>query len=243
MHLHLQLMLRALQQTAVSTWNPQKLPKTSAQTNGHATEALPPPPQYANGCSEEQLMQMMYQRIVVLEQRACEQDVKIENLTKQLNLDKTQVDSRYSMGTILWEIKNFQNLVDHLRSNANNLVYSRDCFTSPYGYRFCARLNIQPKHQHLLSLHVHLMQSENDYHLEWPFRGRIRLCMVHPKDITLSQHDTIMTKPEIQAFNQPREFVSTRGFGFVEYANISDIKKKGFCEGDRLVIKIQINLV
>lgn len=239
---HLQLMLRSLQNTAISTWNPQKPQKSSAQTNGHNGGGLPPPPQYANG-AEEQLIQAMYQRIVVLEQRACEQDVKIENLTKQLSSMRTQVDPRYSMGTIIWEIPNFHSLIEHLRSNTNNLVYSRECYTSPYGYKFCARLNIQPKNTHLLSLHVHLMQSENDSHLEWPFIGRIKLCMVHPRDMKLSQHDTIMTKPEILAFHQPKERISTRGFGFVEYANIADIIKRGFCEDDRLVIKIQINMV
>lgn len=242
---HLQLMLRSLQNTAISTWNPQKPHKSNGQTNGHAggsSGVPPPPPQYANG-AEEQLIQAMYQRIVVLEQRACEQDVKIENLNKQLSLQRTQVDPRYSMGTILWEIVNFHNLIDHLRANTNNLVYSRECYTSPYGYKFCARLNIQPKNPHLLSLHVHLMQSENDHHLEWPFIGRIRLCMVHPRDMKLSQHDTIMTKPEILAFHQPKERISTRGFGFVEYANITDIIKRGFCEDDRLLIKIQINMV
>ncbi|XP_075159002.1 TNF-receptor-associated factor 6 [Haematobia irritans] len=236
---HLQLMLRSLQNTAISTWNPQKPTKSPAQTNGHS--GLPPPPQYANG-AEEQLIQAMYQRIVVLEQRACEQDVKIENLNKQISTMRTQVEPRYSCGTIVWEIQNFHKLVEHLRSNPSNLVYSRECYTSPYGYKFCARLNIQPKNLQMLSLHVHLMQSENDCHLEWPFIGRIKLCMVH-RDMKQSQHDTIMTKPDVLAFHQPKEPISHRGFGFVEYANIADIIKRGFCENDRLIIKIQIAMV
>lgn len=241
---HLQLMLRSLQNTAISTWNPQKPNKS--QTNGHhhaGGAALPPPPQYANGGSEEHLIQAMYQRIVVLEQRACEQDVKIENLTKQLASARNQVDARYSNGTIVWEIKNFHNLLDYLRSNTNNLIYSRECYTSPYGYKFCVRLNIQPRNPNILSLHLHLMQSENDKHLEWPFIGRIKLCMVHPRDMKLSQHDTIMTNPEILAFHQPKERINPRGYGFQEYANIPDIINRGFCEDDRLLIKIQINLV
>lgn len=247
---HLQLMLRAMQNTALDSWNPQKVPKGQAQTNGHngkeagngAGRALPPPPQYANG-GEEQLIEAMCQRIVVLEQKSREQDVKIENLTKQLASTRSQLEVHNSHGTIVWEIKDFHNLIEHLRLNVNNLVYSRECYTSPYGYKFCARLNIQPKHPNVLSLHVHLMQSENDIHLKWPFNGRIQLCMVHPKDMTLSHYDTIMTKPDILAFHQPKERISTRGFGFMEYANITDIIKRGFCKDDRLIIKIQINLV
>ncbi|ALC48670.1 Traf4, partial [Drosophila busckii] len=144
-------------------------------------------------------------------------------------------------GTIVWHIEQLSTLVERLRTNVNNQVYSHECYTSPYGYKFCARLNIQPRKPHVLSLHVHLMQSDNDFHLDWPFKGRIKLCMVHPGDANLSQHDTIMTKPEILAFHQPREAISTRGFGFLEYANISNIMQLGFCADDRLLIKIEIN--
>ncbi|XP_054731200.1 TNF receptor-associated factor 6 isoform X2 [Anastrepha obliqua] len=236
---HMQLMLQAFQQTAISTWNPQK--PTSA-SGGKVNGALPPPPpQYANE-ADEQLIQTMYQRIVVLEQRVREQDVKLENLTKQL-VTRPQIDPRYSNGTIVWEITNFRSVVEQLRTDANNLLYSRDFYTSPHGYRFCARLNIQPRNVNLLSLHVHLMQSENDFHLDWPFKGRIKLCMIHPHNPSLSQHDTIMTKPEVMAFHKPQERISTRGFGFVEYAKIVDVMQKGFCEDEKIIIKIQINIV
>lgn len=246
---HMQLLLQVFQQTALSTWNPQKITNGGGEaSNDHCANNTagsvlpPPPPQYANE-ADEQLVQAMCQRIVVLEQRCREQDVKLENLTKQLLATRQHIDPRYSNGIIVWEILNFKALVEQLRANTNNQVYSRDCYTSPYGYKFCARLNIQPKKDHLLSLHVHLMQSENDFHLDWPFKGRIRLCMIHPHDANISQHDTIMTKPEILAFHQPRERISTRGFGFVEYANIADMVRKGFCKDDRVVIKIQINIV
>lgn len=243
---HMQLMLQAFQQTAIATWQPHK-PSSSAsssgQENGHKSGALPPPPaQYANGV-DEQIVQTMYQRIVVLEQRTREQETRIENLNKQLRRQEQPIDARYSNGTIVWQIEQVSALVERLRANANNQVYSHECYTSPYGYKFCARLNIQPRKPHVLSLHVHLMQSENDFHLDWPFKGRIKLCMVHPGDANQSQHDTIMTKPEILAFHQPREAISTRGFGFIEYADISNIMHLGFCANDRLLIKIEINIV
>lgn len=240
---HLQLMLQALQQTAIATWQPQK---SGASTSGSLENGqLPPPPQYANGV-DEQIVQTMYQRIVVLEQRTREQETRLENLQKQLRLARQQqapVDPRYSNGTIIWRIEQFASLVARFRANANNREYSHECYTSPHGYKFCARLNIQPRKPQVLSLHVHLMQSENDYHLDWPFKGRIKLCMVHPTDAGMSQHDTIMTKPEILAFTQPREPISTRGFGFLEYADISNIMQLGFCADDRLLIKIEINIV
>ncbi|KAH8416529.1 hypothetical protein KR222_007730 [Zaprionus bogoriensis] len=243
MPLHMQLMLQAFQQTAIATWQPQKSSSSALENGTHKGAALPPPPaQYANGV-DEQIVQTMYQRIVVLEQRTREQETRIENLNKQLRRQQQPIDARYSNGTIVWQIEQLSALVERLRANANNQVYSHECYTSPYGYKFCARLNIQPRKPHVLSLHVHLMQSENDFHLDWPFKGRIKLCMVHPGDASESQHDTIMTKPEILAFHQPREAISTRGFGFLEYADISNIRQLGFCANDRLLIKIEINIV
>ncbi|XP_067637003.1 TNF receptor-associated factor 6 isoform X2 [Eurosta solidaginis] len=243
---HMQLLLQAFQHTAISTWNPQKatpLATGGVPGTGHKINGVlpPPPPQYANE-ADEQLIQTMYQRIVVLEQRVREQDVKLDNLAKQL-VQHNQIDPRYSNGTIVWEIRNFRTVIEQLRSDANNLLYSNDFYTTPYGYRFCARLNIQPEHANFLSLHVHLMKSENDFHLDWPFKGRIRLGLIHPQDASNSQYDTIMTNPKWLAFHKPQERISTRGFGYLEYAKIADIMHKGFCAEDKVVIKIQINIV
>lgn len=58
-----------------------------------------------------------------------------------------------------------------------------------------------------------------------------------------SQSDTIMSKPEILAFHRPEQSVSPRGFGFVEYAHVQDIVRKGFVDRDTVTIKIQVNLV
>lgn len=94
-----------------------------------------------------------------------------------------------------------------------------------------------------LGLHIHMMQSENDYHLDWPFKGRIKIQLIHPRGLSESQSDTIMSKPEILAFHRPEQRVSPRGFGFVEYACVQEIVRKGFIDRDTLTIKIQVNLV
>lgn len=88
-----------------------------------------------------------------------------------------------------------------------------------------------------------MMQSENDHHLDWPFKGRIKIQLIHPRGLDESQSDTIMSKPEILAFHRPVERVSPRGFGFVEYAWVQDVIRKGFVENDTLTFKIQVTLV
>ena len=67
--------------------------------------------------------------------------------------------------------------------------------------------------------------------------------MINTRDSSQSQSDILMSKPEILAFHRPQEDISPRGFGFMEYALINDIIKRGFVENDCLIIKIQMNIV
>lgn len=183
-------------------------------------------------------------------------------------------------------------------SDPNKMYYSSDTYTSTFGYRYCARINISPKMKEFIGLHIHLMVGPNDYHLDWvshisqqkpqflwfyrsiekqtpillcnfffhaskifnfklwqtdlkllyflshkqPFRGRIKISMIH-RNLNETKHDTIMTKPDILAFHRPTKEVSPRGFGFIDYANINELKNKGFIMMDTLSLKIELNIV
>lgn len=144
------------------------------------------PIQRANSGSQadEDLIKAMYERIVVLEQRSREQESKIEKLTKELATACKACDMvqpRYSYGVIVWELHQFRSKMDLMLDDPNFRFYSNATYTSPHGYKFCARMNIPPKSRECFSLHVHMMQSENDFHLDWPFQGRIKISMVHPR--------------------------------------------------------------
>lgn len=212
---HLDLLLVKFSKSQFENWDPQKSKRTDTD-----------------------LIQSMFERIVVLEQTNRALSIKVENLEAQ------NTRRRFSNGTLIWKIENFRKKVDSMMANPNLMYYSCEAFTNPEGYRFCARLNLSPKARDTLSLHIHLMKSENDYHLEWPFVGRIKISMIHPQDFKQSQIDTIMSKPEVQAFHRPHQEISNRGFGFIEYAFISDIFRRGFVlEDDILTFKIQLNIV
>lgn len=191
------------------------------------------------------LIKGMYERIVVLEQSNREQNHKIEKLNQHVNKLLSQqdvVDPKYSNGVIVWRITQFRSKIDAMNANPNIMFYSNESFTSPYGYKFCARINISPKVKDFIGLHIHLMRSTNDFHLDWPFRGRIKINLIHPNDLSQSQHDTIMSKPDILAFHRPTQDISPRGFGFLEYASVSDIYRY-FIVNDTITIKIQLNIV
>lgn len=191
------------------------------------------------------LMKSMYERIVVLEQQNREKDLKLDKLILQMaksTLNTTTVNPRYSCGVLVWKINQFQSKISAMSADPNAMFYSSEAYTSSHGYRYCCRINISPKFKDFIGLHVHLMKSENDFHLDWPFRGRIKISMIH-RNLNETKHDIIMSKPEILAFHRPSQEISPRGFGFLEYASISHVLNKGFVIMDTLTVKIQLNIV
>lgn len=191
--------------------------------------------------SDPNMLKALYERIIVLEQQTREQDSKLTQLLTQ-QFARTRIDPRYSGGVLVWPITQFRAKVAAMSADPNHMIYSGESYTSPHGYRFCVRLNISAKCPGLIGLHVHLMQSENDFHLDWPFRGRIKISMIH-RNLNETQHDTIMSKPEILAFHRPSQEISPRGFGFLEYAGIEQVLANGFVVGDTLSLKVQLSIV
>lgn len=220
---HIDLLLSNYLKTQYQAWEPLEKAKDSDK------EAI-----LRQQSTTRDLINAMYERIVVLEQQTRENLIKIEKL---------QLMETKRHGTLVWKIEEFKKKIELMQSNPNMMFYSTEAYTSPNEYKFCARINLSHKMRDCLSLHVHLMKSENDYHLSWPFIGRIKISMIHTKDSSQSQTDILMSKPEIGAFHRPQEDISPRGFGFMEYAMIGEIIKKGFIENDCLVIKIQMNIV
>lgn len=115
----------------------------------------------SDGAQEQMdLIRGMYERIVVLEQQYREQSLKVERLT----VDLSKVDAqKYCDGVLVWQLDQFHNQIDLMSNNPNILLYSTEAYTSPHGYKFCARLNISSK------VSVFLIRSKgvNDYFIEF----------------------------------------------------------------------------
>ncbi|XP_013161562.1 PREDICTED: TNF receptor-associated factor 6-like [Papilio xuthus] len=196
------------------------------------------------------LIRALYERVVVLEQRNREQDIVLANLTKQLSalaVAKMKQNSdmllRYCAGNYIWRVDNFQQRLDAMLKDNYKMLYSPGFYTSPNGYRFCVRLNISPQNPLFFALHVHLMKTENDDCLEWPFNGRISFAMINQLDAERTQRDTMMSNSTLVAFRKPTAEICLRGFGYTEYALVSDVVRNGFVKNDVLVIKVNIKCV
>lgn len=224
---HLDLMLRSHLKNQYKSWEPtEKSPNSKSNDNN---------PFFQQQQSTNDLISAMYERIVVLEQQNREQSSKIENM---------QAMEQRRHGVLVWRLEDFSLKIEQMQSNPGMMMYSNDCYTDPNGYKFCARINLSQKSKDGagLSLHIHLMKSENDYHLLWPFVGRIKITMIN-KDASHSQHDVLMSKPDILAFHRPTQEISPRGFGFIDYAFVNDIYRKGFIDNNTLALKITMNIV
>ena len=223
---HLDLMLKSHLKNQYKSWEPTEKSPNSKQGDNN--------PFFQQQQSTNDLISAMYERIVVLEQQNLEQSYKIENM---------QSMEQRRHGVLVWRLEDFRQKIDQMQTNPGMMIYSNDCYTDPNGYKFCARINLSQKNKDVgVSLHIHLMKSENDYHLLWPFVGRIKISMIH-KDASHSQHDVLMSKPDILAFHRPTQDISPRGFGFIDYAFVNDIYTKGFTDNNVLTLKITMNIV
>ncbi|XP_028175860.1 TNF receptor-associated factor 4-like [Ostrinia furnacalis] len=196
------------------------------------------------------LIRALYERVVVLEQRNREQDIVIANMSKQLGAfavakvkQSHDMLLRYCMGHFVWRVDSFRNRLEAMLKDHYKMLYSPGFYTTPNGYRFCVRLNISPQNPHCFALHVHLMKTEYDDCLEWPFNGRISFAMINQLDPDLTQRDTMMSNSSLIAFRKPTAEICVRGFGYTEYAVINDVVKNGFVKDDTLIIRVNIKCV
>ncbi|XP_045492825.1 TNF receptor-associated factor 6-like [Colias croceus] len=231
---------------------------SNASMDGKAQEALlwDPPEKGSEGTPStpindtSALIRALYERVVVLEQRNREQDIVIANISKQLSAfavakmkQNNDMLLRYCMGHYIWKVDNFKARLDAMLKDHNKMLYSPGFYTSPNGYRFCVRLNISPLNPLCFALHVHLMKTENDDYLDWPFNGRISFAMINQYDHEYTQRDTMMSNSSLVAFRKPNTEICVRGFGYTEYAVVSDVVRNGFVKDDVLIIKVHIKCV
>lgn len=87
------------------------------------------------------------------------------------------------------------------------------------------------------------MKTEYDECLEWPFNGRISFAMVNQYEPDLTQRDTMMSNSNLIAFRRPTAEICLRGFGYTEYAVVSDVVRNGFVKDDSLVFRVHIKCV
>ncbi|XP_050304141.1 TNF receptor-associated factor 6-like [Anthonomus grandis grandis] len=189
----------------------------------------------------QNLLKALYERIVFLEQKTREQDIIIANMSQQIsnyNSTLASFQQRYCNGCFVWHFHDFKNKIRAMKENTNILHYSPGFYTSSYGYKMCIRINLSPKDPNYLAILVHIMKSEHDQALDWPFCGRLSITIVHPTHSYKNIKETMMSRPELQSFNRPIHDLNPKGFGYTEFALLEELFDQEYTVNNQLIIKV-----
>nr|XP_002734368.1 PREDICTED: TNF receptor-associated factor 2-like [Saccoglossus kowalevskii] len=134
-------------------------------------------------------------RIIALKDVSlAEQDLRIQLL------EMTTYD-----GVLVWKISDFARKRRDAISGRTTSIYSPHFFTSPYGYKLCARVYLNGdgmgKGNHV-SLFFVVMKGEYDAILKWPFRQKVTLMWL---DQSNREHviDAFRPDPSSSSFKRP----------------------------------------
>ncbi|XP_050465307.1 TNF receptor-associated factor 6 isoform X1 [Cataglyphis hispanica] len=182
----------------------------------------------------QQLLKNLYERIVVLEQENRELSITVSNQKNQLAI----MCLRNCNGVYIWKLQSFQEKLAAMINDPLKMFYSPGFYTSSNGYKICARINISSKDSNYLSLLLHIMKSENDDGLDWPFNGTMHFVLVHPQDSEKNIREITSSRPDLEAFRKPTCELNKRSFGYTEFVRICDISN--FLQNNNLIFRIEV---
>lgn len=245
-NLHLTMVLKTLPQLS-----------SSRSDNAMAAESKlwDPPPKCGTTPSEkneppsewQQLLKNLYERIVILEQQNRELSITVSNQKNQLT--KLQTSLRFNQeemflrncnGVYIWQLQCFNEKLESMTNDPLKMFYSPGFYTRPNGYKICARINISSKDSEFLSLLLHIMKSENDDVLDWPFNGMMYFVLVHPYDSEKDIREMTSSRPDLEAFRKPICELNKRSFGYTEFVRVRDLPD--FLRNDSLTFRIEVRI-
>ncbi len=151
-------------------------------------------------------------------------------------------------GVFIWKIDHFNDKLRSAERSEGGVIHSPGFYTRTYGYKMCIRINLngvgESGHGRYMSLFIHLMQGEFDDLLEWPFEGNITLSILdqrNPKETPLNHlTETLNAQPHLEAFQRAKTKRNTKGFGYIEFAQISTIRNRPYLKNNTLYIRATV---
>ncbi|XP_011303978.1 TNF receptor-associated factor 6 [Fopius arisanus] len=242
-NIHLMMMGKTMEQMIIS--------QSEVNKNARDSKLWDPPPKNnreqlqteKSQSNVEQLLKDLYERIVVLEQQNREQSIIISNqkttiMSIQNSLTHFGDESlRNCNGIYIWRIDGFTQKITEMMAESM-MLYSDEFYTHKNGYKVCGRMNISKKNIDFLSIVLHLVPSENDDALDWPFIGVISFILVHPEDSDKSIRERTYSVPNLEAFKRPGAERNRRSFGYTEFISLDELPN--FTRNDRLIFRIEV---
>ncbi|XP_062500924.1 TNF receptor-associated factor 3-like isoform X2 [Corticium candelabrum] len=158
-----------------------------------------------------------------------------------LRLD--MIDCKNTNGVLLWKITDIRRRRIDAVSGKTPSIYSQPFYTSPNGYKMCARLYLNGdgmgRGTHL-SLFFVIMRGEYDSLLPWPFRQKVTLILTDQQG---GNHvsDTFRPDPTSLSFQRPRNEMNVAS-GCPLFVLLATLDSNGYVKDDTLFIKIAVDL-
>ena len=104
---------------------------------------------------------------------------------------------------------------------------------------------LDPEERSRVSLFVHMMQSDWDDTLEWPFSGKISLSILDRSDDgEYKRHisETLATSPNLLAFQRPTTPLNDTGYGYVDFTFTETLHcDRQYLKNDCLIVRVQVH--
>ena len=178
---------------------------------------------------------------------------KLEQLRTYL-VDRThflQDESNCKSEKFVWSFSNFNYRIWQAKTSSKLCFFSQPFFIEPYGYKMCIAIcpNGNPAQNTHLAVFVHLLRSNNDDLLSWPFKQKVEFVLVDQQDYpTLRKNIKAAISPKKMphlresAFAKPKRssYRNTVGFGYNKFISHIDLQKRLYIKDDTILVQLEV---
>ena len=152
------------------------------------------------------------------------------------------LDLKTTNGVLVWKICDFTRRQQDAISGKTPSLYSPPFYTSPAGYKVCARLYPNGdgigKGTHL-SLFFVVMKGEYDALLPWPFRQKVSLMLLDQRGCR-NVVETFRPDPASTSFQRPQQDMNVAS-GCPLFLPLSTLPYSTYLQDDTLFFKIVVH--
>eukprot|EP00795_Rhopilema_esculentum_P014579 gene14579-5652_t len=177
-----------------------------------------------------------------------EKDAMISELRAQIDECSVIVDDLQhgsQNGTLLWKVCSFREQLNKALSQRNFSVFSPVIYTSKFGYKLCAQLfpaGSTDSSGKYMSIYFHLLPSDHDDVLRWPFSNKISFTLIdqadHPEEARNVSY-TIVPAPNASNYQKPNQKMS-EGRGCHQFLSLQELESRNYIRNDSIFIKIKV---
>jgi hypothetical protein len=202
--------------------------------------------QEASVAKQKQWIIELQAKVGAMEKRLAEKTEEIAAQKERIQNQEELINSfegRNCNGVYIWKIKEFTRLRSEAIRGEKTVLHSPGFYTSYYGYKLCIRVNlngVEGGNGSHISVFIHFMKGDFDDILEWPFRGKIILTIINQCDPVHNITEVLESKPNLAAFQRPQSNRNHKGFGYIEFAQVTVIESGKFVVNDTLILKADV---